>query len=110
MATAAPKQLGITPPLSTALPTDAEKRATDALIEELTKENNFESRADTDKRYATLAESADPVYFEPVCLSLLISLLTYSFAQNRRPCISTEDHRRIRKASVQKTKSVRELH
>ncbi|APA10629.1 hypothetical protein SS1G_12538 [Sclerotinia sclerotiorum 1980 UF-70] len=55
MATAAPKQLGITPPLSTALPTDAEKQATDALIEELTRENNFESRADTDKRTAVLA-------------------------------------------------------
>ncbi|KAI9646077.1 polynucleotide adenylyltransferase [Ciborinia camelliae] len=55
MATAAPKQLGITPPLSTALPTDAEKKATDALIEELTRQNNFESRADTDKRTAVLA-------------------------------------------------------
>lgn len=51
MATAAPRQLGITPPLSTALPTDAEKQATDALIEEMTKENLFESRADTEKRY-----------------------------------------------------------
>lgn len=50
MATPAPKQWGITPPLSVALPTDAEKKATDALIEELTRENNFESRADTEKR------------------------------------------------------------
>lgn len=53
MAAAAPRQLGITPPLSTALPTDAEKQATDALIEEMTKENLFESRADTEKRYVT---------------------------------------------------------
>ncbi|ESZ93790.1 hypothetical protein SBOR_5819 [Sclerotinia borealis F-4128] len=55
MAAPASKQLGITPPLSTTLPTDAEKQATDALIEELTRENNFESRADTDKRTVVLA-------------------------------------------------------
>jgi len=37
--------------LSQALPTDAEKHQSDALIEELRRQNNYESAADTKKRY-----------------------------------------------------------
>lgn len=46
----AEKQLGITGPLSTSLPTEIELRATNSLIEELKRQNNYESVADTQKR------------------------------------------------------------
>jgi poly(A) polymerase len=45
---------GVTPPISSALPTDAEKRASDALIEELKRQKTFESPSDTQKRYKVL--------------------------------------------------------
>jgi len=51
MATPYEKKLGLTGPLSQALPTDAEKHQSDALIEELRRQNNYESAADTKKRY-----------------------------------------------------------
>ncbi|KAF6836055.1 poly polymerase [Colletotrichum plurivorum] len=41
---------GVTPPISTALPTEAENQTTQALIEELRKQNTFESPAETAKR------------------------------------------------------------
>lgn len=41
---------GVTPPISVVLPTDAEKRASDALIEELKRQKTFESPAETEKR------------------------------------------------------------
>jgi poly(A) polymerase len=41
---------GVTPPISSQLPTDAELRATDALLEELKRQKTFESPADTAKR------------------------------------------------------------
>lgn len=48
----APEQVyGVTPPMKTDLPTDAERRTTDALLEELKRQNTFESPADTAKRY-----------------------------------------------------------
>nr|XP_036577562.1 poly polymerase [Colletotrichum truncatum]KAF6784560.1 poly polymerase [Colletotrichum truncatum] len=43
---------GVTPPISTALPTEAENQAKEALIEELRKQNTFESPAETAKRDA----------------------------------------------------------
>ncbi|KAH6604086.1 hypothetical protein Trco_007532 [Trichoderma cornu-damae] len=46
---------GVTPPISVNLPTEAEKRASDALIEELRRQKTFESPAETDKRQATRA-------------------------------------------------------
>jgi poly(A) polymerase len=50
----APEQVyGVTPPMKTDLPTDAERRTTDALLEELKRQNTFESPADTAKRYIT---------------------------------------------------------
>lgn len=41
---------GVTPPISVGLPTEAEKRASDALIEELRRQKTFESPSDTQKR------------------------------------------------------------
>ncbi|TDZ28612.1 Poly(A) polymerase pla1 [Colletotrichum trifolii] len=41
---------GMTPPISTALPTEGENQMTQALIEELRKQNTFESPAETAKR------------------------------------------------------------
>ena len=48
--------MGITAPLSTALPTDSENQASSALIEELKRQNNYESVVDTQKRYADIAD------------------------------------------------------
>jgi len=56
MATPESKPLGVTAPLSTALPTESENLASSALIEELKKQNNYESHADTQKRYAASAK------------------------------------------------------
>lgn len=56
MASTGEKPLGITAPLSTALPTDAENQASSALIEELKRQNNYESVVDTQKRYADIAD------------------------------------------------------
>lgn len=59
MATPAGQHLGVTAPLSTALPTESENLASNALIEELKRQNNYESAADTQKRYVLL-ESHPP--------------------------------------------------
>lgn len=45
---------GVTPPLTMNLPTEAENRASDALLEELRRQKTFESQSDTDKRFASL--------------------------------------------------------
>jgi len=50
-ASGANQQTGVTGPLSLALPTDAERQATDALVDELKRQNNYESAAETNKRY-----------------------------------------------------------
>ncbi|KAF9875656.1 poly polymerase [Colletotrichum karsti] len=44
---------GVTPPISTALPTDAENQAKEALIAELRRQNTYESPAETAKRQET---------------------------------------------------------
>lgn len=51
MATAGPMQYGVTAPLSSALPTESENQASNDLIEELKRQNNYESTSDTNKRY-----------------------------------------------------------
>ena len=51
MATVQPSYKGVTPPISQSMPTAAELAANDALIEELKSENNFESPAETERRY-----------------------------------------------------------
>lgn len=48
------KQYGVTPPLSTEMPTEEQRRATDALLEELRAQGTFESAAETQKRYKVL--------------------------------------------------------
>ncbi|CAK7245624.1 MAG: polynucleotide adenylyltransferase [Sporothrix thermara] len=48
------KQYGVTPPLSTEMPTEEQRRATDALLEELRQQGTFESTADTQKRFKVL--------------------------------------------------------
>lgn len=50
MTTQTARQWGVTPPISMALPTAAELAANDALIEELKRQNNFESHEETQKR------------------------------------------------------------
>lgn len=45
-------QYGMTPPLSTELPKDPEKRANDALFAELKAQNTYEHATETQKRYA----------------------------------------------------------
>ncbi|KJZ76069.1 hypothetical protein HIM_04525 [Hirsutella minnesotensis 3608] len=45
---------GVTPPISITLPTETEKRASDALIEELRRQKTFESPSDTQKRHKVL--------------------------------------------------------
>ncbi|KKA30351.1 hypothetical protein TD95_001041 [Thielaviopsis punctulata] len=50
-----PQQLGVTPPISTSLPTEEENRANTALLEELRAQGTFESPADTEKRHKVLA-------------------------------------------------------
>lgn len=52
MASSGNKRFGMTGALSEALPTPEENRMSDALIEELKRQNNYESAADTRKRYA----------------------------------------------------------
>jgi len=46
----ADRQLGVTPPISMALPTPAEIEANNAMVEELRKQGIFESKEETDKR------------------------------------------------------------
>jgi poly(A) polymerase len=46
--------MGVTPPISTTLPTESETTATTALLEELRRQNTFESAEDTDKRRLVL--------------------------------------------------------
>ncbi|KAL3425937.1 hypothetical protein PVAG01_02728 [Phlyctema vagabunda] len=54
MATNGARPLGVTAPLSNTLPSDAENQATDALKEELKRQGNYESQADTNKRGVVL--------------------------------------------------------
>lgn len=41
---------GVTPPINTKLPTEEERRLSDALIEELRRQKTFESPSETAKR------------------------------------------------------------
>jgi len=52
-ASGAGQQTGVTGPLSLALPTDAERQATEALVDELKRQNNYESATETSKRYTS---------------------------------------------------------
>lgn len=50
MAAPAARQWGVTPPISTVLPTSNELSANDDLIEELKSQDNFEPPSETDRR------------------------------------------------------------
>lgn len=52
---AAPRQWGVTAPISTSFPTDKELALSEALITELKEQKTFESAEDTNKRVAVLA-------------------------------------------------------
>ncbi|KAH0562052.1 hypothetical protein GP486_003247 [Trichoglossum hirsutum] len=54
MSSQGPRQWGVTPPISSALPTEPEIAANNALLEELKRQNNFESKAESDKRVVVL--------------------------------------------------------
>lgn len=57
------KPLGVTAPISDKLPTDAEKRYSDALIEELRRQKTFESASDTELRYVDHSPCPFPAVF-----------------------------------------------
>ena len=52
MAASGGRQWGVTPPISTALPTSDELAANDDLIAELKAQDNFEPPSDSERRYA----------------------------------------------------------
>lgn len=52
MAAPPARQWGVTPPISTILPTPDEVAANDDLIAELKAQNNFEPPSETERRYA----------------------------------------------------------
>lgn len=79
------KPLGVTAPLSTSLPTDAENLSSNALVEELRRQNNYESATDTQRRYEPDKQSP---------LRLLITSL-----QDRSAQVSADHHRRVCEAS-----------
>ena len=54
MSTQQTTRWGLTPPLSVKPPTDSELKSNDALIEELKRQNNYESSEETEKRYKDL--------------------------------------------------------
>jgi poly(A) polymerase len=51
MASQQVRQWGVTPPISTVLPTPEELNANDDLIAELKAQNNFESPLETERKY-----------------------------------------------------------
>lgn len=60
------RTFGITPPLSTALPTAADTRSTNALLEELKRQGTFETAEETAKRHKVL-EDLQRITDEFVC-------------------------------------------
>ncbi|KAI9829933.1 MAG: hypothetical protein M1819_005905 [Sarea resinae] len=54
MAAQTTRQWGVTPPISTALPTEQELATNDTLVAELKRQNNFESAEETEKRTTVL--------------------------------------------------------
>ena len=52
MAAPKPAHKGVTPPISMAMPTAKELGMNDALVDELKRQNNFETPAETERRYS----------------------------------------------------------
>lgn len=91
---AASQQWGVTPPVSTAFPTDKEIVLNDALVEELKNQNNFEAPEDTEKRYVVL--EVDP--------------LSAKTSQNTSTTNAAEDHGRIRETCRKREENARSDH
>lgn len=53
------RQWGVTPPISSSLPTPAELLANDTLIAELKRQNNFEGSDETERRLRLLPSSSE---------------------------------------------------
>jgi poly(A) polymerase Pap1 len=60
MAAPPARQWGVTPPISTILPTQDELAANDDLIAELKAQNNFELPSETERRCVTGIKEMDP--------------------------------------------------
>jgi poly(A) polymerase len=65
MATTGVKPLGVTAPLSINPPTETEIQANATLIEELKRQNNYESAGETSKRYVSSAHIYDALNISP---------------------------------------------
>lgn len=82
MASRGETRLGVTDPISEALPTEDENRKTDSLKEELRRQNNYESASDTNKRYVqrdfqyTPAEESSPL--KPQLFLSISNTFTYT--------------------------------
>ena len=80
MASPEDKRRGITGPLSEAMPTSEENQMTEALKEELRRQNNYESTEDTKKRYAsdTIIRTSTPIAptLRPYTCAFVFFLLT----------------------------------
>ena len=97
MAAIASRYKGVTPPISTTLPTAAELKANDDLIEELKNQNNFEGTEVTERRYDdTKAATAT------VCLTCN--------NQEENLAVATENHSRIRQGRTDQEKQAAVLH
>ncbi|KAM0248155.1 hypothetical protein ACHAQJ_009572 [Trichoderma viride] len=71
---------GVTPPISVNLPTEAEKRASDALIEELRRQKTFESPSETDKRHPTRLKVLDSL--QEICNEFVRKVATEKEPKN----------------------------
>lgn len=60
---AADMQWGVTPPISLALPVEAEKRANETLFAELRAQNTYEHATETAKRYRDPIARGDGIIF-----------------------------------------------
>lgn len=81
MAATPTRQWGVTPPIITALPSNAEIATNDALIAELKQQNNFESSDETEKRFVRLSS-----YGKHILNATL---------QEEHASIDPEDYRRV---------------
>lgn len=64
---AADQQFGLTPALSVELPSEAQKRDSEALLEELRRQGTFETTAETQRRQVENSSHHVPLLFVPLC-------------------------------------------
>jgi len=80
-----PNQWGVTPPISISLPTDVEKKASEALLEELKRGNNYPSAEEDAKRYVVYR-------FTQILLSEKVRTLLIPPLQHQASRIFTKNH------------------